>query len=154
MLAFCSASALMAQAPGGPKGFAGNDRIDSMRTEFITRQLGLTEAEAKSFWPVFGKFEEEKRALRKPGQHKSLDIMSDAEVGTFIKDYLDTRQKEADLYKKYVPEFRKILPERKVAKLLTLEGEFKKMLLQKAGPGPGPKGKGWKGGPMRPDSPN
>jgi hypothetical protein len=146
-------SAQPGTGPGTGQKFAksgeGKEKIEAMRVEFITHQLSLTEEEGKKFWPVFNMFEEERKAIRRADNPQGLDVLSDPEVGKYIQDFLNNKQKEADIYKKYVPEFRKVINERKVAKLLTIEGEFKRMLLQKAGTG-APNAPGWKGAPAKP----
>jgi hypothetical protein len=53
----------------------------------------------------------------------------DAEL--FIKEYLAYKEQQKELTQKYVAEFKKVLPILKVAKLVTLEQEFKMQLLQK-----------------------
>ena len=61
-----------------------------------------------------------------------MDQLTDAEAQKLIENQIAWRSKELDLLKKYVGEFKKVLPVKKVAKLLVLEEQFKKMLIEKA----------------------
>lgn len=113
-----------------------NDRVEAMRIAFITEKLNLTSSEAKSFWPVFTEFTTELKKTRAKEKENTLSFKAkssptDQESSKFINDQLALKQQELDLTKKYVIEFRKVLPEKKVARLLTLEQEFKQQLLQR-----------------------
>lgn len=132
-------------------------KVEALKISFITNKLNLTPEEAKVFWPIYNQYEDEKKALRKStfGEKedmKSIDEMTDAEAQKFIDNQIAFKAKELDLNKKYIAEFKKVLPVKKVAKLLMVEEHFKKMLLEKAketgpphepgqpqGPKPGPK---------------
>src|SRR5687768_2333056 len=112
----CSMTVALAQtsppapaAPGAPAPPAAPpappmERMESMKIAFITNKLNLTPEEAKVFWPLYDKFEDEKKALRND-EPEPLDEMTDAEVNNFIKAFTERKQKELDLYKKYTPEF-------------------------------------------------
>lgn len=147
---FALSLALPAAAQTGDKG-----KIDAIKVAYITKRLDLTEEEAQKFWPVYNKYEDEKEAAREStvGQYKDekkpIDQMTEAEAEKMINDFIAFRAKDVDLMKKYVVEFRKVLPVKKVAKLITAEEHFKKMLLKQAqqdgpprpGPGPNPANK-------------
>ena len=53
------------------------------------------------------------------------------EADKYINEQLVLKQTEIDAVKKYIPEFKKVLPISKVAKLLSIEQEFKVQLLKK-----------------------
>ncbi|MBX7224597.1 MAG: hypothetical protein K1X55_01075 [Chitinophagales bacterium] len=112
-------------------------KVEALKISFITNKLSLTPEEAKLFWPIYNQYEEEKKALRKAtfGEKddiKNIDEMTDAEAQKFIDNQIAFKSKELDLNKKYIAEFKKVLPVKKVAKLLMVEEHFKKMLLEKA----------------------
>lgn len=116
------------------------ERIEALKISFFTEQLSLTPDEAKVFWPVFNQFEAERKAIRQ--EHKTggqkLEFMSDSEAESMINKEIAFQQKNLDVTKKYVGEFKKILPVKKVAVLLTLEKKFSRMLLDKVKQGGGP----------------
>ena len=112
-------------------------KIEAMKVGFITNKLQLTPEEAKVFWPIYNQYEAEKKAARKSTlgekeDFKPLDQLTDAEAQKLIENQIAWRSKELDLLKKYVGEFKKVLPVKKVAKLLMVEEQFKKMLIEKA----------------------
>lgn len=141
MFLFIGISAVKAQGDRGQK-------IEAMRISFFTEQLSLTPDEAKTFWPVFNQFENEKRTLReqygkKPGEGEpDIANMTDAQAEKMINDEIAFEQKDLDITKKYVAEFKKILSTKKVAILLTLDNKWKRMILNQIrggenGPPPG-----------------
>ncbi|HRH57427.1 MAG TPA: hypothetical protein PLS10_07230 [Chitinophagales bacterium] len=133
----------------------GNEKIEAMKIAFITKRLQLTPEESQKFWPVYNQYEAEKKQIRQSTIGTVKDLKEDgdftnAEAEQAITKYIEFKAKDLDLIKKYVAEFRKILPATKVAKLVTAEEHFKKMLTKQAqqgGPkqGQGQGGKPWKG---------
>ena len=112
-----------------------NEKIESLKIAFITEKLNLTSSEAKVFWPVFNEFSDELKKLKEKEKEnmqalKTKNSPTDIESNKFINEHINLKQAELDLTKRYINEFKKVLPERKVAKLLTLEQEFKQQLLQ------------------------
>ncbi len=55
--------------------------------------------------------------------------MSDAEVEKMVDQEMAFRQSELDLQKKYHPQFKKVLPIKKVAKMYKAEDDFRRELL-------------------------
>ena len=130
------------------------EKVEAMKVAFITKRLALTAEEAQKFWPVYNQYEAEKEAITAStiGSYKEdqkpLDQMTEAEVNKVMENYILFKQKDLELTKKYLVEFKKILPAVKVAKLLTADDQFKRMLLKKAQQGGGP------GAPKGPKGPN
>lgn len=134
----------------------GNDKIESMKIAFITKRLQLTPEESQKFWPVYNQYEAEKKQIRQSTMGTVKELKEDgdftnAEAEQAISKYIEFKAKDLELIKKYVAEFRKILPATKVAKLVTAEEHFKKMLMKQAQQGgqkPNGQGQGskpWKG---------
>ena len=99
----------------------GNEKIEQLKIAFITKHLKLTTEEAQKFWPVYNQYEAEKKQVRQ------------STIGS-IKEL-----------KKYISEFKKFLPSTKIAKLVTAEERFKKMLAKQAQQGGNGNGqKPWK----------
>lgn len=123
----------MAQ-PG--QGGSRKDRVEAFKIAFLTRELELTPEEAKVFWPVYGVYQDERKALRKDAKldrveaRLNFEEMSDKEVEEALNGFMDNKQAEIDLTRKYVAEFKKVLPIRKVAKLYHAETQFKSRLLK------------------------
>jgi len=112
------------------------DKVEVMKIGFITQKLNLTTNEAKVFWPVYNEFSIEQKKLREKINEnvlifKAKTNMSAQEANKFISDQLILKQSLLDLKKKYMNEFKKVLPENKVALLLIIEDEFKQQLLNR-----------------------
>lgn len=133
----------------------GNEKIEQLKIAFITKRLQLSTDEAQKFWPVYNQYEAEKKQLFKSTIATTKEFKSDgeftnAEAEQVINKHIEFKTKDLELIKKYIVEFKKILPDTKVAKLVTAEEQFKKMLTKQAQQG-GPKpsnnqgGKPWKG---------
>lgn len=116
-----------------PPPRAPRERVEAMKVGFLTDRLNLTVEEARDFWPVYNKMQEELEVFRKNRRNNlrdSMESMSDAEVEKMVDGELNFRQNELDIIKKYHPQFKKILPVRKVALLYRAEEDFKRRLLE------------------------
>ena len=139
LILFCSllfAGPISAQQGGGRMGNRpAKEKVEAMKIGFITDYLDLTSEEAKVFWPVYNKYQEEMEQLRKGRRQNFMndradyETMSDAELEKIVDSEITFHQNELDIQKKYHPQFKKVLPMRKVAKLYRAEEEFKKKLL-------------------------
>jgi hypothetical protein len=112
-----------------------NEKVAALKIAFITERLNLSSKEAELFWPVFNRFEQEMKAVRKKEKHaarifKDKTTVTEAEADKFIAEQVQLKQQEIDVLKRYLPEFKKVLPASKVARLLSLEQEFKLQLLR------------------------
>ncbi|MES2781044.1 MAG: hypothetical protein V4651_14220 [Bacteroidota bacterium] len=113
-----------------------NDRIESYKIAFITERLNLTSKEASVFWPVYNEFSEQLKKLKRAERERVHNFKdktqpTDVESEKFTSDYITFKQQELELTRKYIAEFKKVLPVVKVAKLVTLEQEFKMELLKR-----------------------
>lgn len=120
----------------GPERRQMREKVDAMKIGYLTDYLDLTSDEAKSFWPVYNKFQDELEQLRRDRRlnllNDQLDFssMSDGELEKMVDGEIAFHQSELDIQKKYHPQFKRILPMKKVAKLYKAEEEFKKRLLE------------------------
>ena len=109
------------------------EKIEVQKIAFITKQLDLTPEEAQKFWPVYNQFSDARKQLHE--QHKEnrkdIDNLSDSEIEKLIDNHIILDQKVLDLKKKYHTEFKKVLSNKKVAKLYHAEHMFKKDLLKR-----------------------
>jgi len=106
------------------------DRVDALRVAFITERLELTPEEAQQFWPVFNKFKEEGKAMRRSYRiPKSADEMTPTEAENFLDGQIEKVEKQLDFRKKYFVALKEVLPAKKIVQLLEAEKAFKKKLL-------------------------
>lgn len=111
------------------------EKIRADKKLLIAESMQLTEAEAKSFWPVYDQYQDELFLLR-------------ARTAKLIKDYSDAHQKMSNdtakklldelmsiealgpkLRQTYLPKFRKVLPETKVVRYYQIENKINAALM-------------------------
>lgn len=110
---------------------AQNDnKIETLKKEYLTKNLELTPQESEKFFPLYREYEMKKKNLRKSLRHDLKGAEHDASQASMDK-IMSQEQEILDVQKEYVQKFRQFLPEHKIVKLLSVEKEFKKMLLEK-----------------------
>ena len=112
------------------------EQVETMKIGFLTQRLNLTTEEAKVFWPVYTKYQDELETLRKSrrenlGNPKQFEERTDKEIEKAVDSELGFRQSELDLLKKYHGQFKQVLPIKKVAMLYRAEEDFKRELLDR-----------------------
>ena len=139
MLTFFAALGFIAIsiAQPGPKHEQKKEKVEAMKIGFITQQMDLTPEEAQKFWPVYNQMNNEIETLRKERKlsrenaKETFDVMTDADIEKLINDEMASRQKELDIHKKYVVQFKSVLSIKKVAQFYRAEEQFKRKLLEK-----------------------
>ncbi|MBC7382222.1 MAG: hypothetical protein H7296_04410 [Bacteroidia bacterium] len=115
----------------------GKENIEAMKVGYITRKLDLSAEEAQKFWPVYNNYTDELEKQRKNFRGKmmeemsSMDDMSDAQADKTLNEMIAFRLAEVEVTKKYIAEFKKVIPVKKVVMLYKAEQEFKRDLLMK-----------------------
>lgn len=137
-----------AQPPDDDKGPL-RDWVNTKRVGFFTTKLNLTTSEAEKFWPVYNLYAKEIGDLKHRRKKNSRDafdrlaVLEDSEIEKEINEEFEFRQEELNITKKYVAEFKTVLPMKKVALLLKAEEEFKIWILKEwKNHGLGPPGRG------------
>ena len=111
------------------------ERFRSQRVAYFTKEIGLTEDEAKVFWPICNELEEKifeinrstRQGLKKIRDfQKSGKQVSDADYDQVINLILDSKEKEAAVEKEYVKKLRKVLSPEKVLRYQRAEYKFAK----------------------------
>lgn len=151
---FLSITALGLQAqPGPPPGDengqreaareANFERIKAARQEFLIERLSLTEEEQRNFFPVFWRFETEKKALRKRmsdgvenRRRRNREVsanptanLTEDEARTLIENRMKLETELLALRKRQFNAFLQILPPTKVINLEHAEREFRRELV-------------------------
>ncbi len=88
-------------------------KIDSLQTEYITKELVLTAVESDKFWPIYTDYKNEIKTVRK-------EVESDP---------IALDEKILNIRKKYKHDFKEVLEgEDRVNKVYVLEKSFREML--------------------------
>jgi Skp family chaperone for outer membrane proteins len=110
------------------------EKLRAMKVGVITEKLSLTESQAKSFWPVYNKFDTERqnlnRAMREK-MHATRGQETSEEDELERQDQIfELKEKELELSKKYRPEILKVISAKQYSDLVLAEREFNQMLLR------------------------
>lgn len=90
-------------------------RIEALKVAFISQKLDLTPAEAEKFWPVYYRYENELKDVRR--ESEKIDVIE--------KD-----ERLLNIRKKYKSEFSTLIGSNRVNNLYKSESEFRAVLLR------------------------
>jgi hypothetical protein len=128
-----------AQAQSG-KGREHHRQIQAQKVSYMTQVLDLSPEEAQKFWPLFNEcqkkeqnVEMKKRSIHRSCKKKSKQRCSDKEILVKCDSILLLDKELIDLRIEYFNKYKKILPARKVHRLLIIEREFNQKLLRRIG---------------------
>lgn len=106
------------------------EKVRADKKLLVAENMQLTENEAKSFWPVYERYQDELFLLR----GRTLKLLSDYadaydkmtnEIAKKLLDqYIDIEAIQLRLHKAYLPMFRKVIPETKVARYYQIENKI------------------------------
>jgi len=108
--------------------------IQADKKLLVAENMQLTEGEAKAFWPVYESYQNELFLL----QSRSIklikdfagayDKMTDKDAKKFLDEYLTIEGLRLKVRQAYLPKFRKVLPEKKVARYYQIENKIHAVL--------------------------
>jgi hypothetical protein len=109
------------------------EKMQSVKIAFLTNEIGLTPSEAQSFWPIYNSVNEEldKATYSTFSSYMELEKAinenkSDKEVSKCLERYLSALESQDEIRQESVDKYKKILPERKVAKIFVAEEKFRR----------------------------
>jgi hypothetical protein len=113
------------------------NEIESYKIAYLTQKMDLTPDEAKVFWPIYKRWQDEQMDLRKERSQKmisyrkidEIENLSDSEVQALIANELNIKQKALNIEKKYYNLLKSSLPIKVVGKYYRAQETFKKELL-------------------------
>lgn len=106
------------------------DTVRANRKALVAVNLALTDEQAKTFWPLYDRYQKELGAIgdRVLGMieeyQKNFADLSDEKALQLIRGYLDAEAERAKVRAGYVDEFAKILPGRTVARFFQIENKL------------------------------
>ena len=121
------------QAPNRIAQFSPTEYWNQQKA-FFTEKAGLTEDEAKAFFPVYNELQQKKRELNREMRR----IMREAAGAQATEDQslkaidsmAETNIKIAELEKEYLQKFKQILPASKILKVQNAEEQFNSQILK------------------------
>ena len=125
---------LVGYAGAGDKPADNMDLVqEKIRTDkklFIATNMELTESEAKTFWPVYEAYQGKLKTLRDreikliEAFATAYETMSDDVAKNLLNDSLSISSDHQNLNQSFLPKFRKVLSDKKVARYYQLENKI------------------------------
>jgi hypothetical protein len=106
------------------------EKIKADKKLLVAENMQLSEAEAKKFWPVYDRYQNEMfilrmRSLDLIGNYAgSCDSMTNAIAKKLLDEYLTIERLRQKVREMYLPKFRKVLPDIKVARFYQIENKI------------------------------
>ena len=106
------------------------EKIKTDKKLFIAQNMNLTESETKVFWPVYEDYQKElgkllnKTAKLIDNYAANYQTMTEEAAKGLIDGYLAIETERVTFMKSFLPKFRKVLPEKKVARYYQLENKI------------------------------
>jgi len=113
-------------------------QIQADKKSFVAQNMQLTQSEANAFWPVYDALQKGLVAL---GDRVAADVneyaanyqtLSDPTAKKLTEDYLAIQSDRVNLLRSYLPKFRAVLSEKKVARYYQLENKAYAIVLYDA----------------------
>ncbi len=137
-----------------PRGEQG-ERIRAIKADFIKERIQLTPAQSSRFWPVYNRYEDEQRDVRRKFRSKYPQQQggsrNEFQSRQFVDDNIEFREERLNVERKYRDEFLRVISAQQLAKMYEAERDFKRMLLEnlrdRGGSNGNGNGRGRRGGP-------
>ena len=106
------------------------EKIQTDKKLFIAENMNLTESEAKVFWPVYENYQKDlgklfdKTVKLIDNYAANYQTMTEEAAKELINRSLAIEGERVTLMKSFLPKFRKVLPEKKVARYYQLENKI------------------------------
>jgi len=112
------------------------DKVKADKKLIIAENMGLTDSEAKGFWPVYEAYQKDLMAInqRIGGLIKgyaaayNANNLTDEKAQELTAELVSIQKAEAELQASYVPKLNKVLPPKKVARYLQIENKIRALV--------------------------
>jgi hypothetical protein len=110
------------------------EKVRADKKLFVAANMELTESEAKAFWPVYEKYQDELFLLRSRTAKLIKDYaaafkdMSNETARKLLDESMAIESLGVKLRKDYLPKFRQALPDKKVARYYQIENKIQAAL--------------------------
>jgi len=109
------------------------EKVKADKRLIIATNMDLNDAETRSFWPIYDAYQKDLHELNKRivkmissyAQSYNSGAMTDQQAQSLIKEALGIDASEAAMRKSYAAKLGKVLPAKKVARYLQIEGKIR-----------------------------
>ncbi len=112
-----------------------HEKIRADKKLFVAENMQLTETEAKAFWPIYERYQDEQFLLRARTEKLIRDYAAAYEQMTndtamqLLDESLTIQSLDLKVRQAYLPEFRKVLPDVKVVRYYQMESKIQAVLI-------------------------
>jgi len=134
MLATLVAVPAIAQDRPADNGQMVREKLQADKKLAVAQGLALTQAESTAFWPVYNNYQTDQgrvidRLLQVIGDYAgAYQNMTDSTAHRLLESTIAIYRDRQALMESYLPKFRAVLPERKVARYYQIEQKIRAML--------------------------
>ena len=159
VLVAVTAAGAFAQTPERQQGDKKNkeewkQKIENEKIAFLTSEIDLSVEEAQAFWPVYNEVQKAKRDAFKDVT-AAFEALKQAvsegktgkEIDVLLNAYLDAKEDSEAIDRQSIEQYKKIIPEEKIAKLILGEEKFRHQQIRRLNQRPGGPQGGPQGGP-------
>ena len=112
------------------------EKVKADKKLLVANNMGLTESEAKGFWPVYEEYQKDLTAINqriiKMIESYAADYraksLTDEKAKKLVEEMVAIEQAEAGMKAAYVPKLGKVLPQMKVARYLQIENKIRALV--------------------------
>jgi len=106
------------------------EKIRADKKLVVAETMGMTESEAKAFWPVYEAYQRDlakinDRTIKLIDDYaENYGTMSDQAAKKLMDEYMAIETERLNIRQSYLPRFRQVLPEMKVLRYYQLENKI------------------------------
>jgi calcineurin-like phosphoesterase family protein len=106
------------------------EKVKADKKLLVAQNMQLTEAEAKAFWPIYEKYQEELFLIRGrtimliSNYADAYDTMDNKTAKKLLNDFVAIETLRLKLIKAYIPKFQKVLSDVKAARYIQIENKI------------------------------
>ncbi len=112
------------------------DKIKADKKLLVAANLQLTDKEAKGFWPIYDAYQQDlqknnerlAKTIEAYAESYNKDTLSDAEAKKLISEAIGIEESEAKMRRTYLGKLEKVLPGKKAARYLQIEGKIRALI--------------------------
>jgi hypothetical protein len=100
------------------------EKIRADKKLVVAETMGMSELEAKAFWPVYEAYQKDLAKLNIDDYAENYGAMSDEAAKKLMDEYMAIETERLKIRQSYLPSFRQVLPEMKVLRYYQLENKI------------------------------
>jgi len=112
------------------------DKVKADKKLIVAENMGLTDSEAKGFWPVYEAYQKDLMAINQRigklivsyAEAYRDNTLTDEKAEKLIAELVGIQTAEAELQASYVSKLNKVLPAKKVARYLQIENKIRALV--------------------------